>query len=139
MNAIMKSFRFCGNSLSYITAFNLHLVGGPKFPDLLAYLASCGMRAADKTVVALLISTTNCLVYLVRRSPWLGIDTNRVPLRGGTHQHSALTCFYLLLTMSAVSCHILDCPVSGMCRPLGKKGFVRECLIPFQLGVNLLK
>ena len=51
MNAVMKSFRFCGNSLSYITAFNLHLVGGPKLPDLRGYLASCGMRAAYKTLV----------------------------------------------------------------------------------------
>ena len=42
---------FCRNSLSYITAFNLHLAGGPKFPDLLAYLASCGMRAAHKSPV----------------------------------------------------------------------------------------
>ena len=50
MNAVMKSFRFCGNSLSYITSFSLHLVRGPKFPDLLPYLASCGMRAADKTL-----------------------------------------------------------------------------------------
>lgn len=45
----MKSCRFCGNSLSNITAYNLHLVEGPKFLDLLAYLVSCGMRAAHTT------------------------------------------------------------------------------------------
>ena len=51
MNAVMKSFRFCWNSLSYITSFNLHLLGGPKLPDLLAYLAFCGMRASHRSLV----------------------------------------------------------------------------------------
>ena len=49
MNAVLKSFRFCGNSLSYITSFSLRLVRETRFPDLLAYLASCGLRAAHKT------------------------------------------------------------------------------------------
>ncbi len=51
MNAVMKVLRFPGNSLSYETAFNLDLLGGPKIPNLLCFLNSCMVRTAIKTVV----------------------------------------------------------------------------------------
>ena len=79
MNAVMKFFRFCGNSLSYITAFNLHLVGGPKFPDLLAYLASCGMRAAYKTLVG----------YNEQHNELLRLAVEELPL--AIHRYKACT------------------------------------------------
>lgn len=64
--------------MSYITAFNLlHLVGGPKFPDFLAYLASCGMRAAYKTLVG----------CNEQHNELLRLAVEELPL------HSALTCF----------------------------------------------
>ena len=78
MNAVMKSFRFCGNSLSYITSFNLHLAGGPKFPDLLAYLASCGMRAAKKLLEVLFISIMNFLVWQLKSFVLLCTGTESV-------------------------------------------------------------
>ncbi len=51
MNAVMKVLRFPGNSLSYETAFNLDMLGGPKIPSLVCYLKSCMVRTAIKTVV----------------------------------------------------------------------------------------
>ncbi len=38
-----------GNSLSFRIAFNLHLLGGPKFTNLTLFLQSCMLRSANKT------------------------------------------------------------------------------------------
>ena len=50
MNAVMKCLHMCGNSLSCKTAFSLHCLGGPKFPEVIAYLKSACMRASLKTI-----------------------------------------------------------------------------------------
>jgi len=50
LNAVTKTLRLAGQSLSYDAAHNLTFLGGPKFPDLKMYLKSCLMRSSVVTL-----------------------------------------------------------------------------------------
>ncbi len=62
--------RFSGNSLSYETAFNLDLLGGPKIPNLLCFLKSWMVRTAIKIVVGFKDQHTSLLMAAREHFPF---------------------------------------------------------------------
>ena len=133
--AVMKSLRFWGNSLSYITSFNLHLVGGLRFPEPFAYLASCGMCAAHKSLVG----------SVDKHNELLGVACEELLL--AEHRYKSCTpqgqdtpalCTNLFLFASHVCSELRDpgLPRFRNVQAFCTKCFVRECLSHFQFGAS---
>ena len=70
LNAVTKTLRMAGQSLSYDAAHSLSFMGGPKFPDLKNYLKSCLMRSSAVTLTGFQAVHRDLLDTAIARLPF---------------------------------------------------------------------
>jgi len=70
LNAVTKTLRMAGQSLSYNAAHNLSFMHGPKFPDLKLYLKSCLMRSSAVTLTGFQALQRDLMDTAIARLPF---------------------------------------------------------------------